>query len=257
MAPDSLNGPGIRPAAWATVRHTEVMDEPRPASVLVVDDDTQLRIAVARALRVAGYDVKVAAAGEEALEAQRHDPADVLVLDVSMPLGIDGLETCRRLRARRDNVPVLMLTARDAVEDRVAGLDVGADDYLVKPFDLTELLARLRALLRRAEPLAAAGTSQLCYLDLSMDTGTREVRRGARPVELTRMEFALLEAMLQHPRQVLTRAVLTERVWGYDSDTVSNSLEVFIGYLRRKTEAGGEPRLIQTVRGVGYALRES
>lgn len=257
MAPDSLNGPGIRPAAWATVRHTEVMDEPRPASVLVVDDDTQLRIAVARALRVAGYDVKVAAAGEEALEAQRHDPADVLVLDVSMPLGIDGLETCRRLRARRDNVPVLMLTARDAVEDRVAGLDVGADDYLVKPFDLTELLARLRALLRRAEPLAAAGTSQLCYLDLSMDTGTREVRRGARPVELTRMEFTLLEAMLQHPRQVLTRAVLTERVWGYDRDTVSNSLEVFIGYLRRKTEAGGEPRLIQTVRGVGYALRES
>ena len=232
------------------------MDAPR-ASVLVVDDDTQLRIAVARALRVAGYDVKVAAAGDEALESQRHDPADVLVLDVSMPPGIDGLEACRRLRARHDNVPILMLTARDAVEDRVAGLDAGADDYLVKPFDLTELLARLRALLRRADPETAGMSSTLSYGDLTMDTGTREVRRGGRMVELTRMEFALLEVLLSHPRQVLTREQLTERVWGYDNATVSNSLEVFVGYLRRKTEAEGEPRLVQTVRGVGYALREA
>ena len=227
------------------------------ASVLVVDDDTQLRIAVARALRVAGYDVKVAAAGEEALESQRHDPSDVMVLDVSMPPGFDGLETCRRLRARHDNVPVLMLTARDAVEDRVSGLDAGADDYLVKPFELTELLARLRALLRRADPAAAGTSSTLSYGDLTMDTGTREVRRAGRMVELTRMEFALLEVLLSHPRQVLTREQLTERVWGYENATASNSLEVFVGYLRRKTEAEGEPRIVQTVRGVGYALRES
>jgi len=233
------------------------MDAPPVASVLVVDDDTQLRIAVARALRVAGYEVKVAAAGEEALESQRHDPADVLVLDVSMPPGFDGLETCRRLRARHDLVPILMLTARDAVEDRVAGLDAGADDYLVKPFELTELLARLRALLRRADAGAVGTSSTLSYGDLSLDTGTREVRRAGRMIELTRMEFALLEVLLSHPRQVLTREQLTERVWGYDNATASNSLEVFIGYLRRKTEAEGEPRLVQTVRGVGYALRES
>lgn len=231
--------------------------EPTPrASVLVVDDDTQLRIALARALRVAGYDVKVAAAGEEALESQRHDPADVLVLDVSMPPGVDGLETCRRLRARHDTVPVLMLTARDALEDRVTGLDAGADDYLVKPFELTELLARLRALLRRADPAAPGTSSTLAYGDLTMDTGTREVHRGGRSIDLTRMEFALLEVLLSHPRQVLSREQLTERVWGYDTTTTSNSLEVFVGYLRRKTEAGGEPRLVQTVRGVGYALRE-
>lgn len=220
----------------------------------MIDDDTQLRIAVARALRVAGYDVKVAADGEEALEAQRQDPADVLILDVAMP-GIDGLETCRRLRSRKDDVPVLMLTALDAVEDRVAGLDAGADDYLVKPFELIELLARIRALLRRADT-PDNEDDQLSYADLTMDVGTREVRRSGRPLELTRMEFALLETLLRHPRQVLTRQVLLERVWGYDSDTVSNSLEVFVGYLRRKTEAEGEPRLLHTVRGVGYVLRE-
>lgn len=234
--------------------HNEPVGAKSGPSVLVIDDDTQLRIAVARALRVAGYDVKVAADGEEALEAQRQDPADVLILDVAMP-GIDGLETCRRLRSRKDDVPVLMLTALDAVEDRVAGLDAGADDYLVKPFELIELLARIRALLRRADT-PDNEDDQLSYADLTMDVGTREVRRSGRLLELTRMEFALLEALLRHPRQVLTRQVLLERVWGYDSDTVSNSLEVFVGYLRRKTEAEGEPRLLHTVRGVGYVLRE-
>jgi two-component system response regulator MprA len=224
-------------------------------SVLVIDDDTQLRIAVARALRVAGYEVRVAADGDEALEAQRQDPSDVLVLDVAMP-GLNGLETCRRLRARKDGVPVLMLTARDAVEDRVAGLDAGADDYLVKPFDLAELLARLRALLRRADHAGGDEQQTLSYAGLTMDLRTREVQRGSRKLELTRMEFALLEELLRHPRRVLTRQVLLERVWGYDSGTLSNSLEVFIGYLRRKTEAAGEARLLHTVRGVGYVLRE-
>lgn len=222
-------------------------------SVMVCDDDTSLRIAVSRALRLAGYEVNVAADGLEALESQRDRPADVIVLDVTMP-GMDGLEACRRLRARKDQVPVLMLTARDAVGDRVAGLDAGADDYLVKPFELDELLARLRALLRRSSVPTSADPLQ--YGDLVLNPGAREVRRGGRLVELTRTEFALLEELLRHPRQVLTRAALLERVWGYDSDTVSNSLEVFVGYLRRKTEAGGEPRLVHTVRGVGYVLRD-
>lgn len=221
--------------------------------MLVVDDDTALRIAISRALRVAGYDVAVAGDGSEALETQRHSPADALVLDVSMP-GVDGLETCRRLRARRDAVPVLMLTALDALSDRVAGLDAGADDYLVKPFEFEELLARLRALLRRAAPPESVEVLQ--YADLVLDPGAHEVRRGGRPIELTRTEFALLEELLRHPRQVLTRSVLTERVWGYDGGTVSNSLEVFVGYLRRKLEADGEPRLVHTVRGVGYVLRD-
>lgn len=226
-------------------------------SVLVIDDDTKLRIAVARALRVAGYRVLVAADGDEALESQRHDAADVLVLDVAMP-GIGGLEVCRRLRARGDNVPILVLTALDGLDDRVAGLDAGADDYVVKPFELAELLARLRALLRRSEADRTATQSlELSYGDLSLNTGTREVRRGDRPIELTRMEFALLETFLQNPRQVLTREVITERVWGYGADTVSNSLEVFVGSLRRKTEDQGKPRLIHTVRGIGYVLREA
>lgn len=226
---------------------------PRP-TVLVVDDDTALRIAVSRVLRVAGYDVVVAADGAEALATQRDSPADVLVLDVSMP-GIDGLETCRRLRARKDDVPVLMLTALDGVGDRVAGLDAGADDYLAKPFELEELLARLRALLRRTR--VADSLEVLRYADLTVDLGAHEVRRNSRLVELTRTEFVLLEELIRHPRQVLTRATLLDRVWGYDSSTASNSLEVFIGYLRRKTEAAGEPRLVQTVRGVGYVLRET
>jgi two-component system response regulator MprA len=222
-------------------------------SVLVVDDDLQLRIAVSRALRVAGYAVTIAGNGEEALDVQRQAPSDVLVLDVVMP-GVNGLETCRRLRARGDQVPVLMLTARDATQDKVEGLDAGADDYLVKPFDLAELLARLRALLRRADTGEVVG-SVLSHAGLTLDVQTREVRRGDRLLELTRLEFSLLEQFLQNPRQVLSRQLLLERVWGYDSETVSNSLEVFVGLLRRKTEADGEPRLLHTVRGVGYVLR--
>jgi two-component system response regulator MprA len=174
------------------------------------------------------------------------------VLDVLMPR-LDGLEACRRLRAGGDQTPVLMLTARDAVSDRVDGLDAGADDYLVKPFALDELMARLRALLRRGE---VAADGQLAYGDLTLDTSTREVRRGEREIELTKTEFALLELLLRHPRQVLTRAQIFETVWGYDFGPSSNSLEVYIGYLRRKTEVAGEPRLIQTVRGIGYTLRD-
>jgi two-component system response regulator MprA len=167
--------------------------------------------------------------------------------------GIDGLEVCRQIRRRGNSVPVLMLTARDAVGDRVEGLDAGADDYLVKPFALEELLARVRALLRRASP---TGDGVLRFADLELDTGTREVRRGGDKIELTRTEFNLLELFIVNPRQVLTRSIIFERVWGYDFGFASNSLDVYIGYLRRKTEAGGKPRLIHTVRGVGYALRE-
>lgn len=223
-------------------------------TVLVVDDDTGVRMAVARALRLAGYTAVAAADGEEALETQRAAPAQLVVLDVGLP-GLDGLETCRRLRARRDDVPVLMLTARDALGDRVAGLDAGADDYLVKPFELEELMARVRALLRRTRS-AVRGAERLVFSDLVLEPATREVRRGGRPVELTRTEFALLEALLREPRRVQSRTTLLEQVWGWDSATVSNSLDVFIGYLRRKTEEGGEPRLVHTVRGVGYVLRE-
>ena len=181
-------------------------------------------------------------------------PADAIVLDVLMPR-LDGLEVCRRLRAARNPVAILMLTARAEVDDRVEGLDAGADDYVVKPFALDELFARLRALLRRAGD--AAGAAPLSFGDLQLDLATREVRRGAREIELTRTEFGLLELFLLNPRQVLTRTVIFERVWGYDFGPSSNSLDVYIGYLRRKTEADGEPRVIQTVRGVGYALRES
>jgi two-component system response regulator MprA len=199
--------------------------------------------------------VVVAGDGAEALERVREDRPDAVVLDVLMPR-LDGLEACRRLRARGDDLPVLLLTARDGVADRVNGLDVGADDYLVKPFALEELLARLRALLRRAGGGAGAG-GVLAYADLRLDPATREVRRGDRPISLTRTEFALLELFLRHPRQVLTRAILLEEVWGFDFETSSNSLEVYVGHLRRKTEAGGEPRLLHTVRGVGYVLREA
>ncbi|HET8975285.1 MAG TPA: response regulator transcription factor [Solirubrobacterales bacterium] len=219
--------------------------------ILVVDDEPQLRRALERALKLEGYDVELAGDGDEALAAVASSGPDAVILDVLMPKR-DGLEVCRELRARGDRTPVLMLTARDAVSDRVDGLDAGADDYVVKPFALEELLARLRALLRRD----GGGEGTLTYADLSLDPDTREVRRGEREVELTKTEFALLEHLMRHPRQVLTRSQIFEAVWGYDFGPRSNSLEVYVGYLRRKTEAGGEPRLIQTVRGVGYALRE-
>ena len=224
------------------------------AHVLVVDDEPALRESLARALTAEGYAVDTAPDGTTALERLRHEEPDAVVLDVLMP-GPDGLEVARRLRAAGSRVPVLMLTARDGVGDRVAGLDAGADDYVVKPFALEELLARLCALLRRGHGAEPSG-ERLQFVDLGLDTGTREVRRGDRAIELTRTEFALLELFLRNPRQVLTRALLFDRVWGYDFGPTSNTLEVYVGYLRRKTEEGGEPRLIQTVRGVGYALRE-
>ena len=221
--------------------------------VLVVDDERSVRDALRRALELEGYEVELAEDGYEALERLDADAGgpDALVLDVLMP-GLDGLEVCRRLRRAGNRLPVLMLTARAEVADRVAGLDAGADDYLVKPFALEELLARLRALLRRAN----GGGETLSFADLELDPTTREVRRAGEPIELTRTEFALLELFLRNPRQVLTRSLIFERVWGYDFGASSNSLDVYIGYLRRKTEAHGRPRLIQTVRGVGYALRE-
>ncbi|MEP7225538.1 MAG: response regulator transcription factor [Actinomycetota bacterium] len=222
--------------------------------ILIVDDERAVRESLRRALELEGYEVELASDGEEALD--RLDvsvPADAAILDVRMP-GIDGLEVCRRLRLSGNAVPVLMLTARAEVDSRVAGLDAGADDYLSKPFALAELLARLRALLRRTGNGDVADT--LRFVDLELDPGTREVARAGRRIELTRTEFSLLELFLLNPRQVLTRSVIFERVWGYDFGPMSNSLDVYIGYLRRKTEEGGGSRLIQTVRGVGYALRE-
>jgi two-component system, OmpR family, response regulator MprA len=223
--------------------------------ILVVDDEPAVREAVERALRLEGHDVALAADGGQALDALDAWPPDAVVLDVLMPR-VDGLEACRRMRGSGNRTPVLMLTARDAIRDRVAGLDAGADDYLVKPFALEELLARVRALLRRASP---EGDHQgpLRYADLVLDPVSHEVTRGGRAIELTRTEFLLLELFLRHPRQVLTRSVIFENVWGYDFGARSNSLEVYMGYLRRKTEAGGEPRTLHTVRGVGYVLRES
>jgi two-component system, OmpR family, response regulator MprA len=222
--------------------------------ILVVDDELPLRSALERALRLEGYEVELAADGVEALERHRLAAPDALVLDVLMPR-MDGIAVSTQLRARGDRTPILLLTARDAVADRVAGLDAGADDYLVKPFALEELLARLRALLRRNG--ASAGNGTLTFGDLSLDAGTRQVRRGPRSIELTGTEFLLLEVFLLNPRRVLTRALIFERVWGYDFGPSSNALEVYVGYLRRKLERDGEPRLIQTVRGVGYALREA
>ena len=228
----------------------------RAMKILVVDDERAVRESLRRALELEGYEVELATDGEEALERLGNvSPIDAAILDVLMP-GVDGLEVCRRLRAEGNVVPVLMLTARAEVDSRVAGLDAGADDYLSKPFALAELLARLRALLRRA----ANGDETpdvLRFADLELDLGTREVRRGDLAIELTRTEFSLLELFLRNPRQVLTRSVIFERVWGYDFGPTSNSLDVYIGYLRRKTEDGGATRLIHTVRGVGYALRGS
>jgi two-component system response regulator MprA len=221
--------------------------------ILVVDDERAVRESLRRALELEGYEIELAADGEEALyRLESTSQPDALVLDVLMP-GVDGLEVCRRLRRSGNSLPVLMLTARAEVENRVEGLDAGADDYVAKPFALEELLARLRALLRRT---TTDGTEMLRFADVELDPGTREVKRGGEPIELTRTEFSLLELFLLNPRQVLTRSVIFERVWGYDFGFSSNSLDVYIGYLRRKTEAGGKPRLIHTVRGVGYALRE-
>jgi two-component system response regulator MprA len=217
--------------------------------ILVVDDEPSVRDALDRALRLDGYRVRLAHDGREALDALADEPPDAVVLDVLMPEP-DGLEVCRRIRAAGDRTPVLLLTARDAVPDRVRGLDAGADDYLVKPFALEELTARLRALLRRSgEPAGEL----LRYADLKLDPGGHTVHRDERRIELTRTEFLLLELLLRHPRQVLTRGQIFEHVWGYDFGPSSNSLEVYVGYLRRKLS---EPRLIHTVRGVGYVLRE-
>jgi two-component system response regulator MprA len=224
--------------------------------ILVVDDEPAVRDSLERALRLDGYEVDLARDGREGLERCRAAPPDAIVLDLLMPR-MDGLEACRRLRESGDRTPVLMLTARDGVSDRVAGLDAGADDYLVKPFALEELQARLRALLRRADPGGADDSAtMLNFADLEMDTSAYEVRRGERPIKLTRTEFSLLRLLLEHPRQVLPRSLILERVWGYDFGRSSNSLEVYVGYLRRKLEADGEPRLVHTVRGVGYVLRE-
>jgi two-component system, OmpR family, response regulator MprA len=221
--------------------------------VLVVDDDRSLRRAVARALELEGYAVEIAGDGVEALaffDGTAPSP-DAVVLDVLMP-NLDGLAACSKIRGL-STVPILMLTARCGVDERVEGLDAGADDYLAKPFAVVELLARIRALLRRTAP----GTDVLEYADLRLDSAERRVSRAGRPIELTRIEFSLLELLMRHPRKVLSRAAIFEEVWGYDMDLASNSLEVYIGYLRRKTEADGGVRLIQTMRGIGYVLRES
>jgi two-component system, OmpR family, response regulator MprA len=221
--------------------------------ILVVDDERAVRESLRRALELEGYEIELADDGLGALAAlEAGDEPDAMILDVLMP-GLDGLEVARRVRREGSRLPILMLTARVEVDDRVAGLDAGADDYVTKPFALDELLARVRALLRRSHE---DGAERLSFGDLELDPGTREVTRDGDAIELTRTEFSLLELFLRNPRQVLTRSIIFERVWGYDFGFGSNSLDVYIGYLRRKTEAGGKPRLIQTVRGVGYALRE-
>jgi two-component system response regulator MprA len=220
--------------------------------ILVVDDEPAFRQAISRALTLEGYRVEEAGDGAEALQRLADGGMDAVVLDVSMPAP-DGLEVSRRLRDAGDRTPVLMLTARDAIDDRVAGLDAGADDYLVKPFALQELLARLRALMRRG---ANGPTEVLCFADVRLDTAAYEVSRGGRTIELTRTEFLLLELFMRNPRQALPRSTIFERVWGYDFGTRSNSLGVYVGYLRRKLEAAGDSRLIHTVRGVGYVLKE-
>jgi two-component system response regulator MprA len=219
--------------------------------ILVVDDDLAVCRSIDRALRLEGYEVDTVSTGGEALEALVLNPPDALVLDLQLP-DIDGLAVCRRIREAGDDTPILMLTARHGIDDRVQGLDAGADDYLVKPFALEELLARLRALLRRR--FEGEG-GVLRFGELALDLASREAHRGERAFVLTRIEFDLLELFLRHPRQVLTREVLLNRVWGFDFDSGTNSLAVYVGYLRRKTEAGGEPRCIHTVRGVGYVLR--
>jgi two-component system response regulator MprA len=219
-----------------------------------VDDEPAVQQALSRAFSLERYSVAVASDGGEALEALAGERFDAVVLDVMMP-GVSGLEVCRRLRASGDRSPVLMLTARDAIDDRVAGLDAGADDYLVKPFALRELMARMRALLRRHDGDQDDPSGALVFEDVTLDSLAHEVHRGERRLELTRTEFALLELFMRHPRQVLSRSTIFEHVWGYDFGAASNTLGVYMGYLRRKTEQGGETRLLHTVRGVGYILR--
>lgn len=220
--------------------------------ILVIDDEPKITDFIRRGLIYEGYKVEVAYAGEEGLTKARDFPPDLVILDVMLP-DLDGLEVCRRLRQASD-VPILMLTAKDAIPDRVAGLDSGADDYLVKPFAFDELLARIRALLRRRQPTE---NQVLRFADLSLNTATRQVQRGNRQIELTAKEYELLELFLRHPKQVLTRDIIYERIWGYDFGGESNIIDVYIRYLRAKLEENGEPRLIHTVRGVGYVLRES
>ncbi|KHO17540.1 response regulator transcription factor [Mycolicibacterium setense] len=224
--------------------------------ILVVDDDRAVRESLRRSLSFNGYSVELAQDGVEALEAISNDRPDAVVLDVMMPR-LDGLEVCRQLRSTGDDLPILVLTARDSVSERVAGLDAGADDYLPKPFALEELLARMRALLRRTVNDDGTDSQKMSFSDLTLDPVTREVTRGERQISLTRTEFSLLEMLIANPRRVLTRSRILEEVWGFDFPTSGNALEVYIGYLRRKTEAEGEPRLIHTVRGVGYVLRET
>jgi len=231
------------------------MNQSQNARVAIVDDDAAIRSALSRALRMENYDVDGYEDGTSALRAFQISAPDAIILDLQLP-DIDGVEICQRIRKAGDNTPILMLTARDAVNDRVEGLDAGADDYLVKPFDLPELLARLRALLRRRAPAEFDG-GILRFEDLTVNTTTREVTRGERRVDLTKIEFELLELLITHPRQVLTRDQILDLVWGYNFDSGTNSLAVYVGYLRRKLEEGGESRLVQTIRGVGYALRES
>ena len=232
-------------------------DRSRPR-ILVVDDDRAVRESLRRSLEFNGYDVALASDGAEALAGIGGLAPDVVVMDVMMPR-LDGIETTRALRSAGNDLPILVLTARDSVGDRVEGLDAGADDYLTKPFALEELLARIRALLRRThhEPGDELEEEELTFSDLTLNPATREVRRRGRPIELTRTEFALLEMFLRRPRRVLDRSFILEEVWGYDFPTTANSLEVYVGYLRRKTEADGESRLLHTVRGVGYVLRET
>ena len=248
-------------AANASTHEPTASEAEALARILVVDDEPALRDALESSLAFEGYEVTTASDGVEALDTIAAGRPDLVLLDIMMPR-MDGLTAVRRLRARGDNVPVLMLTARDAVGDRVTGLDVGADDYLAKPFELDELLARVRALLRRNTIVQAAGLGDspssdeiLSFDDLQMNTTTREVTRAGQAIELTRTEYMLLEMFLAHPRQVLTREQILKAVWGFDFEPSSNSLDVYVMYLRRKTEAGGMPRLVHTVRGVGYALR--
>ncbi|MDQ3615701.1 MAG: response regulator transcription factor [Actinomycetota bacterium] len=239
------------------------MNLPRPGDadtchVLVVDDDRSVRESLRRSLEFNGYQVSLASDGAEALASIGGSAPDALVIDVMMPR-LGGIETTRALRAAGNDLPILVLTARDSVGDRVEGLDAGADDYLTKPFALEELLARLRAMLRRTHvaPGLDADSEVIGFSDLTLHPGTREIRRGERLIDLTRTEFSLLEMFLRRPRRVLDRSFILEEVWGYDFPTTANSLEVYVGYLRRKTEAAGEPRLIHTVRGIGYVLKES